>query len=160
MSTWYERGVFYHMYPLGMTGAPKHNENTEITHRFDQLNRYIPHLNQLGFNAIYIGPLFESSSTGTTPGITSWWTGVWATTATLKNLWPSATRAGSRLWWTACSTTQAGNSSPSATSAEKRWDSPTKTGTRESTSTGRAPGRSLRLRGLAGTLRTALPESV
>ena len=24
MSTWYERGVFYHMYPLGMTGAPKH----------------------------------------------------------------------------------------------------------------------------------------
>ncbi|RHR56067.1 alpha-amylase [Clostridium sp. AF18-27] len=64
MSTWYERGVFYHMYPLGMTGAPKHNENTEITHRFDQLNRYIPHLNQLGFNAIYIGPLFESSSHG------------------------------------------------------------------------------------------------
>lgn len=64
MSTWYERGVFYHMYPLGMTGAPKHNEGTEITHRFDELNRYIPHLSQLGFNAIYIGPLFESSSHG------------------------------------------------------------------------------------------------
>ena len=23
MSTWYEKAVFYHMYPLGMTGAPK-----------------------------------------------------------------------------------------------------------------------------------------
>ena len=30
MSTWYERGVFYHMYPLGMTGAPKHNDATEV----------------------------------------------------------------------------------------------------------------------------------
>ena len=25
MSTWYEEAVFYHMYPLGMTGAPKQN---------------------------------------------------------------------------------------------------------------------------------------
>ena len=22
MSTWYEQAIFYHMYPLGMTGAP------------------------------------------------------------------------------------------------------------------------------------------
>ena len=34
MSTWYERGVFYHMYPLGMTGGPpKHNDATEVTNR-------------------------------------------------------------------------------------------------------------------------------
>ena len=25
MSKWYEEAVFYHMYPLGMTGAPKYN---------------------------------------------------------------------------------------------------------------------------------------
>ena len=25
MNTWYEKAVFYHMYPLGMTGAPKKN---------------------------------------------------------------------------------------------------------------------------------------
>ena len=25
MNTWYEKAVFYHMYPLGMTGAPKQN---------------------------------------------------------------------------------------------------------------------------------------
>ena len=30
MSTWYEKAVFYHMYPLGMTGAPKKNQEEEI----------------------------------------------------------------------------------------------------------------------------------
>ena len=51
MSTWYERGVFYHMNPLGMTGAPKHNDETEVTNRFKELD-------------IYIGPVFESASHG------------------------------------------------------------------------------------------------
>ena len=64
MSTWYERGVFYHMYPLGMTGAPKHNDNTETVNRFDELNRWIPHIRSLGCSCLYIGPLFESSSHG------------------------------------------------------------------------------------------------
>lgn len=64
MSTWYEKGVFYHMYPLGMTGAPKQNTEEGVTNRFDELNDWIPHIQKLGFNAVYIGPLFESSSHG------------------------------------------------------------------------------------------------
>ena len=64
MSTWYERGVFYHMYPLGMTGAPKHNDATEATNRFAELLQWILHIRSLGCNAIYIGPLFESTSHG------------------------------------------------------------------------------------------------
>lgn len=64
MSTWYEKGIFYHMYPLGMTGAPKQNTQEGITNRFDELNDWIPHIQSLGCNAIYIGPLFESSSHG------------------------------------------------------------------------------------------------
>ena len=64
MSTWYERGVFYHMYPLGMTGAPKHNDATEVTNRFEELDMWISHIRSLGANAIYIGPLFESTSHG------------------------------------------------------------------------------------------------
>ena len=64
MSTWYERGVFYHMYPLGMTRAPKHNDVTEVTNRFEELDKWIPHIRSLGCNAIYIGPLFESTSHG------------------------------------------------------------------------------------------------
>ena len=61
MSTWYEQAIFYHMYPLGITGAPKTNVQTEVTDRFKELDQWIPHIRSLGCNAIYIGPLFESS---------------------------------------------------------------------------------------------------
>lgn len=64
MGTWYEKGIFYHMYPLGMTGAPKTNEEPGVTNRFEELDRWIPHIRSLGCNAVYIGPLFESSSHG------------------------------------------------------------------------------------------------
>ena len=64
MSTWYEKGIFYHMYPLGMTGAPKHNDSAETVNRFEELDQWIPHIRSLGCNSIYIGPLFESSSHG------------------------------------------------------------------------------------------------
>lgn len=64
MNTWYEQAVFYHIYPLGMTGAPKNNLEPGITERFDELNQWIPHMRDLGFNAVYIGPLFESSTHG------------------------------------------------------------------------------------------------
>ena len=80
MSTWYEQAIFYHMYPLGMTGAPKQNAQTEVTDRFKELDQWIPHIRSLGCNAIYIGPLFESSIMAMTPGITSWWTAVWEPT--------------------------------------------------------------------------------
>lgn len=64
MSKWYEKGVFYHIYPLGMTGAPKTNQESQVVYRFKELEEWIPHIRSLGFNAIYIGPLFESSSHG------------------------------------------------------------------------------------------------
>ncbi len=64
MSTWYEKAVFYHMYPLGMTGAPFYNDSPFTTNRFEELDRWIPHIKKLGCTAIYIGPLFESSSHG------------------------------------------------------------------------------------------------
>ena len=62
--TWYEKAVFYHMYPLGMTGAPKQNIETEAESRFGELNLWIPHVKSLNCSAIYIGPLFESSTHG------------------------------------------------------------------------------------------------
>lgn len=64
MNTWYEKAVFYHMYPLGMTGAPKQNTTEEVVNRFEELNQWIPHIRSLGCSAIYIGPLFESSTHG------------------------------------------------------------------------------------------------
>jgi glycosidase len=64
MSTWYEKAVFYHMYPLGMTGAPKENPEGPAEHRFQELDAWIPHMKEIGCNAVYIGPLFESSTHG------------------------------------------------------------------------------------------------
>ncbi|MDO5135207.1 MAG: alpha-amylase family glycosyl hydrolase [Eubacteriales bacterium] len=64
MGRWYEEAVFYHMYPIGMTGAPRRNEQEEVTHRFPELEEWIPHIESLGCTAIYIGPLFESTSHG------------------------------------------------------------------------------------------------
>ena len=29
MSAWYEKAVFYHIYPLGLLGAPKENHRKE-----------------------------------------------------------------------------------------------------------------------------------
>lgn len=64
MSFWYDEAVFYHMYPLGMTGAPKENTETFPANRFDALYEWVPYIKELGCTAIYIGPLFESSSHG------------------------------------------------------------------------------------------------
>ncbi len=64
MATWYEKGIFYHIYPLGLTGAPKQNQETKVVNRFKELENWIPYIQSLHCNAIYIGPLFESSSHG------------------------------------------------------------------------------------------------
>ncbi len=64
MSKWYDKGVFYHIYPLGLTGAPKENHSEQTVHRFEELDGWIPHMKALGCNAVYIGPLFESSTHG------------------------------------------------------------------------------------------------
>ena len=32
---WYDEAVFYHIYPLGMTGAPKQNSYSEPVHRLN-----------------------------------------------------------------------------------------------------------------------------
>ncbi len=61
---WYDEAVFYHIYPLGLTGAPKLNSYEEPVHRLNGLIPWISHIKELGCNAIYIGPLFESVGHG------------------------------------------------------------------------------------------------
>lgn len=63
MGSWYEEAVFYHMYPLGLTGSPRVNDGV-AGHGFDKLKLWIPHMKELGFTALYIGPLFESTTHG------------------------------------------------------------------------------------------------
>ncbi len=61
---WYDEAVFYHIYPLGMTGAPKENPYGEPVHRLNTLLPWISHMKEIGCNALYIGPLFESVGHG------------------------------------------------------------------------------------------------
>ncbi len=61
---WYDEAVFYHIYPLGLTGAPKLNDYGEPVHRLNTLLPWIGHLKKLGFTALYIGPLFQSVGHG------------------------------------------------------------------------------------------------
>lgn len=64
MAPWYEEAEFYHVYPIGLTGAPRKNESEETVHRFSTLEQWLPHIADLGCTAIYIGPLFESTTHG------------------------------------------------------------------------------------------------
>ncbi|MBQ3151404.1 MAG: alpha-amylase [Clostridia bacterium] len=61
---WYDEAVFYHIYPLGITGAPKQNPYKEPVHRLNTLLPWISHIKEIGCNALYIGPLFESVGHG------------------------------------------------------------------------------------------------
>ena len=61
---WYDEAVFYHIYPLGLTGAPKQNSYGEPVSRLNTLLPWISHIKEIGCNAIYIGPLFESVGHG------------------------------------------------------------------------------------------------
>ena len=61
---WYEKAVFYHIYPLGLCGCPFENDGVTSENHFKQLNDWTTHIDKLGCNAIYIGPLFESATHG------------------------------------------------------------------------------------------------
>ena len=61
---WYDDAIFYHIYPLGLLGAPKENPYGEPVHRLRELRPWIDHIRALGCSALYIGPLFESVGHG------------------------------------------------------------------------------------------------
>lgn len=62
--SWYNEAVFYHIYPLGLTGAPKQNDYGEPVHRLNTLLPWVDHIKEIGGSALYIGPLFESVGHG------------------------------------------------------------------------------------------------
>lgn len=64
MDRWINDAVFYHIYPLGFCGAPFQNGESAPVPRLDKLAGWIPHLRDLGVNAVYLGPVFQSSTHG------------------------------------------------------------------------------------------------
>lgn len=62
---WTDESIFYHIYPLGFCGVPKLNDFSEKTYaRIYKISEHITHLKKLGVNAVYIGPLFQSTAHG------------------------------------------------------------------------------------------------
>ncbi len=65
MVHWSSTSIFYHIYPLGLCGAPPRNDFTSApVDRLQGLLPWLDHCRALGCNALYIGPLFESGSHG------------------------------------------------------------------------------------------------
>ncbi len=56
--------IFYHIYPIGFCGAPRQNTNEPAVNRIKKLEKWIPHIKNLGINALYLGPVFESGFHG------------------------------------------------------------------------------------------------
>jgi len=64
MSKWTDKAVIYHIYPIGFCGAPKINDDGETVSRINKVTDWIEHLNNININAVYFGPVFESSAHG------------------------------------------------------------------------------------------------
>lgn len=65
MNSWVKEAIFYHIYPIGFCGAPIINSsNLEMDNRIKKIVTWIPHLKSIGINAIYLGPIFQSSEHG------------------------------------------------------------------------------------------------
>ncbi len=65
MSHWAPRATFYHIYPLGALGAPARNDrNLPPVPRLGRLEGWLNALQDLGVDALYLGPVFESTTHG------------------------------------------------------------------------------------------------
>jgi len=65
MENWIDKSVFYHIYPLGCFGAPPQNDFTSRpVPRLLEVKKWLPHLHDMHINALYLGPVFESTAHG------------------------------------------------------------------------------------------------
>jgi len=62
---WYERGVMYQVYPLGLCGAPWENDGVQ-EHRILKLidDGWVDHIERLGVTCVLLNPVFQSLSHG------------------------------------------------------------------------------------------------
>lgn len=62
--------IFYHIYPLGFTGAPKNEGESTKAQRIKKITDHIPHMKSLGVNALYLDLCLSQCITATTLLIT------------------------------------------------------------------------------------------
>ena len=65
MTTINQNNIFYHIYPFGACAAPHFNDfQSAHQPRLRQIFGWLDHIQSLGANALYLGPVFESGSHG------------------------------------------------------------------------------------------------
>ncbi len=65
MTHWSQDSIFYHIYPLGFCGAPLIRDfSSSPVPRLEKIMVWLDHIQGLGANALYLGPVFESSAHG------------------------------------------------------------------------------------------------
>ncbi|MCH5161300.1 MAG: hypothetical protein J1G04_04635 [Clostridiales bacterium] len=60
---WYNDCVMYQIYPIGFCGVPRVNGGEEL-HKFGLIEDMIPHLSNMGVNAVMLNPVLKSSTHG------------------------------------------------------------------------------------------------
>jgi cyclomaltodextrinase len=64
-SNWWHKAAFYHIFPLGLSGAPYKNDfGKPVVDRLGALYPWLDEMQRLGANALYLGPIFQSMSHG------------------------------------------------------------------------------------------------
>ena len=61
---WYEDALIYHIYTLSLAGAPLLNDYAAADHRLPEIEKWIPHIKGMGFNAVLFSPVLKSRSHG------------------------------------------------------------------------------------------------
>jgi hypothetical protein len=62
---WANDAVFYQIFPLGYFGAPTVNDQkSAVVPRLKQIREHYKHFQELGIDAVYFSPLFESGTHG------------------------------------------------------------------------------------------------
>ena len=61
---WYEEALIYHIYALSLADAPFMNDYTVQEHRFCEIEKWIPHIKGMGFNAVLFSPILKSRTHG------------------------------------------------------------------------------------------------
>jgi cyclomaltodextrinase len=62
---WVEHAMWWHVYPLGFTGAERTaDDTTPVTHRLAHLEQWLDYVVDLGLNGLALGPVFASSTHG------------------------------------------------------------------------------------------------
>jgi len=65
MKDWFENAFFYHIYPLGLCGAPERNDfAAPPEERLRQVFAWLDYAQELGVTALILGPVLESTTHG------------------------------------------------------------------------------------------------